>query len=267
MLFDNQPFTVRINGALSGFRWGDVAHCNTSGKAAGGLGAAGDCGSGAGPGNYVRYDSPTILGFVASADWGEDDAWDVGLKWAGEVGGFKLAAAASYYQTTEVKRTAANNMNGVSYYQVGAYAQHIATGLFVYGAYGHEDTDFTAAFKTANPTAATSADNWYVKAGIRQKWTPFGATVLFGEYGEKLDAINYGTFSTNATGSKLSQWGVGVVQEIDAAAMSMFLVYRNFDAEFTCAAACSAGGAVAGTSTKWNSDNMQVLKFGALINF
>ena len=34
--------------------------------------------------NVVRYESPTIAGFVAGASWGEDDIWDVSLKYTGE---------------------------------------------------------------------------------------------------------------------------------------------------------------------------------------
>ena len=46
--------------------------------------------------NVVRYDSPTFGGFSVSASWGEDDMWDVAARYAGEWGGFKLAAAAAY---------------------------------------------------------------------------------------------------------------------------------------------------------------------------
>ncbi len=31
----------------------------------------------------------------------------------------------------------------------------------------------------------------------------------------------------------MTQWGVGVVQEIDAAAMSLWLSYNHFDGSFT----------------------------------
>ena len=50
--------------------------------------------------------------------------------------------------------------------------------------------------------------------------------------------------------------GVGVVQEIDAAAMSVWLSYRNLDANTTDF-----------TGAHTNFDNFQYVKFGALINF
>src|SRR5690606_32229691 len=52
------------------------------------------------PLNSVRYDSPTFGGFSFSASWGDDDVWDVGLRYAGELGGFKLAATVVYAESS-----------------------------------------------------------------------------------------------------------------------------------------------------------------------
>ena len=35
--------------------------------------------------NMVRYDTPTVGGFQGTAAWGEDDRWDVALRYAGEI--------------------------------------------------------------------------------------------------------------------------------------------------------------------------------------
>jgi hypothetical protein len=265
VLFDNQNFQMRwSNGVLLG-NWGRNAHCNTNGLNSGGF--AGDCGSGAVPGNYVRYDSPVLHGFQISADWGEDDAWDIGLKWSGEHSGFKLAFATSYYETNETKR-ALNGLDGASYFQLGVYAQHIATGLFVYGAYGSEESDYTAAFRAANPLATDSAEMWYIKAGLRKNLMPYGATVLYGEYGEKNNATDYGFWNgAVVSGTSITQWGLGVVQEIDAAAMSLFLNYRNYQADLTCGVACTHAGIAGAAGTTFESQDMHVIKAGALINF
>jgi hypothetical protein len=53
---------------------------------------------------------------------------------------------------------------------------------------------------------------WYVKAGIRQRWTGLGHTVLYGEYQD---------FQNDNNASEVDLWGVGVVQEIDNAALAM----------------------------------------------
>ncbi len=51
--------------------------------------------------NIVRYDTPTIAGFVATAAWGEDDMWDMALTYKGDVGDFKLIAKVGYGESTD----------------------------------------------------------------------------------------------------------------------------------------------------------------------
>ena len=65
---------------------------------------------------------------------------------------------------------------GSDYFQIGAYAEHIPTGLFIYGAYGHLDPD-------SHLVANDEANNtWYLKAGLRSHCNPLGHTVFYGEY-------------------------------------------------------------------------------------
>ena len=88
MLFDVNSFAVRTAGGGFGPVVGAFGGC------AGHGGAGGDC-NGLTT-NNVRYDTPTFAGFSASATWGEDDFWDIALRYAGEHHGFKLAIAAAY---------------------------------------------------------------------------------------------------------------------------------------------------------------------------
>ena len=44
----------------------------------------------------VRYDTPTFAGFYASASTGNSSIWDTALRYAGDFGGIKLAAAAAW---------------------------------------------------------------------------------------------------------------------------------------------------------------------------
>ena len=258
-MYDNNFFYLNSDGVRAGgLRWADISHCNTRG-ATNRIGFAGDCGGGGGAGNYVRYDSPTFAGFSVSADWGEDDAWDVAARYAGEFNGVKVAAAASYYVNNEYRGV---HFDQVSYFQIGAYIQHVPTGLFAYGAYGHLESDY---LPTAPANLVDSADNWYVKAGVRRKWMPLGHTVLFGEYGERNDGIDQTAFinaqGSYATDSNVKQWGLGVLQEIDAAAMSMWLVYRNYEGDATLAPTQAAA------ARNIDFDDMHIVKFGGLIKF
>ena len=95
---------------------------------------------------------------------------------------------------------------GSDYFQAGLYIEHIPTGLFAYGAYGHLDPDSVF---VANDAANNT---WYAKGGIRQRWTPLGHTVLYGEYlraennnsAPCLDAQRYGNVTAVAISVRTS---------------------------------------------------------------
>ena len=77
-------------------------------------------------------------------------------------------------------------------------------------------------------------NQFYIKAGLRQHCLPLGHTVWYGEYGQNDDRMNSQAFLAGVTSTKERQWGVGVVQEIDAAAMSVWLGWREYSADATC---------------------------------
>ncbi|MEQ1670057.1 MAG: porin [Hyphomicrobium sp.] len=221
-----------------------------------GLGTAGDCT--AIPTSNIRYDSPTFAGFSVSATWGEDDLWDVAARYSGEVGGFKLGAGISYAETTDENFTVGTTFNKKrsEFFQVGAYAQHVASGLFVYGAYGKEDNNSIVNVTGAGAQPFTAdGDRFYVKAGIIQKWNALGNTVLWGEYAESNDMFGPALAASGVTGSEFQQWGLGALQQIDAAAMSVWLKYRHYDIDLE-------GGALAGSYDSYNT-----VILGGLINF
>lgn len=228
--FDAFNFAVRTAGGGAVGSWGEAGAC-----------IPGDC-YGV-PLNAVRYDTPTFAGFSASASWGDDDTWDVGIRYAGEGLGFKLAATAVYAEASG----GVSSFNGDSeYFQAGVYLQHVPTGLFGLVNYGY--------IKDNDPGAGAfflgDGDTWYFKGGLRQRWTPLGHTVLYGEYmtskGDDFDL-------TGLAGNREFEWyGAGIVQEIDNAAMSLWLKYRNYEASDT------SGNAY---------EDMNEVTFGALINF
>jgi hypothetical protein len=126
VMFDNADFLLRTNGAFSGGTWGDLGFCHHIG-----LGIGGDC-NGVTE-DVVRYDSPTFGGFSVSASWGEDDMWDVAARYAGEFGGFKVAAAAAYSENTDEGLAGGNGLIGQrdsSFFQVGGFVEHVATGVW-----------------------------------------------------------------------------------------------------------------------------------------
>jgi predicted porin len=204
--FDVNNFNVRLrDGTPSALTWGNTQSCFGMG------GAWGDC-NGLTQ-NVVRYDSPTFGGFSLSASWGEDDMWDIAARYAGEHAGFKLAIAGAY---TEVDQVNYNTLFDVDadYFQLGVYVQHVPSGLFALYNFGTFEN---------NLAGRDDIDTHYVKAGLRTKFNHLGATVFYGEYLNGQD----GDGTLASTESELEVWGLGVVQEVDAAAMSVWIKYRN----------------------------------------
>jgi len=220
VLFDANAFFLRQDRSLLKLRWGDFAYCYSQQRP-----WAGDCDGIVMDG--ARYDSPTFFGgFSFSASYGMDDDIEAALRYQGEVAGFKLAAAAGYSSNTDVNTQPPPISFGkdADYFQTGGYIQHLATGLFVHAAYGTEDNNGTTIF-----SGLTEPDthHWYLKGGIRRKWNALGHTVLYGEYARYFDQLSPLALNTGATGSEFSRWGFGAAQEIDAAAMSLWIKYRQ----------------------------------------
>lgn len=226
--FDINNFFVRnaTTGALSGRTWGEAGGCTW-----------GDC-NGV-PLNAVRYDTPSFGGFSVSASWGEDDFWDVAARYAGEAGDFKLAVAAAYSESDDLGVQGSNGTDTTEYLQAGLYIQHIPTGLFALGNFGRFDVDVAG---------AEASNTWYVKGGLRQRFSSLGHTVFYGEYLNNNDGGN--------NTSTLDVWGLGAVQEIDQAAMSLWIKYRHASAD-----GLTDGGAV------FAAEDFQWVGAGALINF
>lgn len=266
-------FFLRRNGqeVLGGVgggaaRWDDIANCWQIADA--GAGISMDCT--AAPAQMIRYDSPVFKGFSISGTWGEDDFWDIAAHYAGEGHGFKFNVAGAYSQNKDENFIVPNSLFGglipsterdVSYFQIGAYLEHKATGLFVYGTYGTEDIDSPNA-ASASPSGfeLKNDDAYYLKAGIRQKWFSIGHTVPYVEYQRTNDMMNFFALQAGATGSEFDRWGVGVLQEIDAAAMSIWVAYKHWDGEIT-------GPAATCTQLCGQLDDFQRVEVGGMIAF
>ena len=246
VLFDGPGFFLRQNGTLLRLRWGDIGYCYSQARPWGG-----DC-----DGivmNGVRYDSPTFGGLSASASYGQDDDSEVALRYTHELGGFKIALGAGYsVNTDEIIQTFISRHKDSGSFQAGGYVEHLATGLFLHGDYGEEDNHRTPIL---SGIAEPDSHQWYVKAGIRRKWTSLGATILYGEYTQYIDQIGPAALNAGVTGSEFTRWGFGAAQEIDSAAMSLSIKYRQHDGDLD-------GGPFAG-----DLDAFRYISTGGIIYF
>ena len=220
----NGGFRIVSGGAISPFTWGNIItggeSWDTSRR------------------NHVMYETPTLAGFTVQAAFGEDNYWDVALRYAGEFGGFRLAFGIGYQEDTEFNQpfggfgcAGFNDCNRKETQLKGsASILHVPSGLFLTGAAGTRETEN----RTTGFVANTNFDSgfWYLAGGISQNWFGYGKTVLFGEYSEHDDALRFNT-TASFSDSKATVWGLGVVQYVDAAAMEMFLTYKNYSADAT----------------------------------
>ena len=188
--------------------------------------------------------------------------------------------------------------NGVSnvdchMWQASASVMHTPTGLYVSGG-GAMITDnnrqlgLNLAQESANGqvlnglTRVSAADKsdgfWWIQAGWEAKLNPLGKTTFYGTYAkynigtgvanEGVQTLS-GTDPLNSIGktaflasNELHQWGLGVTQSVDAAAMNLFLGYINTQQSGVL------GDLKTGVLLKSNaSETNQVLYTGATIKF
>jgi predicted porin len=255
-------FLRRKDNALSDVVWGDlISHLN------------GDTA------NVVRYDTPTWFGFTAAASYGEDDIWDVGIRYAGEGRGFQVEAAIAYTQSTDENGLEGECCELDNSVIVGSVAVlHEPSGLNALIAAGQQSFDQ----RVEDPTGVfrTPADPWYVytKLGLITKWSHLGPLAFYGEYGHfedfgtaGLDGDQVASLAANgicatpgncrATGSNADVWGLGVVQTIEAAEMQVYIGYRNYNADFDIVDTAGANAATEGI------DSFQTVITGAIIPF
>jgi hypothetical protein len=217
--------------------------------------------------NAVSYTSPTLHGFSFQVAAGEQDAinegmWDAALRYAGEFSGFRVAAAISYGEnagnTSDFQDAPPIAGGSSEKWQGSASVLHVATGLYLTGAFVEQSYGGTMA-------ALPDTTYWYVQGGISRNWTGLGNTVLYGEYGRYEDggvgvALNTVTPDI-VTSSEVEFWGLGIVQHIDAAAMELYLSYRNYEAFAT------TDTGLFGAAPDGRLDDLSIVAAGARIRF
>jgi hypothetical protein len=228
--------------------------------------------------NVIKYETPEIGGFIGSASWGEDDAWEGALRFADQFDDIKFAAGIAYAKwndATSNPRTcarvaAANSSVSCDELGMSASIMHVSTGLYVTGAYGYRDDDNIS--KVVAGTKSKS-DFYNINGGIEKAFFPIGKTTIFGEYfnGGYGAAITKGvaspsSFAAGVSGAsigigainatEIKMWGASVNQNIAAASTDLYIDYRSygFDVSDT-------------TGKKANLNDLKTVVMGARIQF
>ncbi len=250
-------FELRTSsGAPVGLAWGDVYN-HFNGDTA----------------NLVRYDTPELAGFVASASWGEDDIWDIGLRYEGDGGGFKLAATIAYTEITDTDGAFADLDQSTL---LGSAAiLHEATGLNFLVSAGVREFDQSVVDADGALRTPDDAKFVYVKLGWLAQLNGLGPTGFYGEYGWFKDYVSAvddsggdasalvldlgGVAGDRIGGSTAEVWGFGVVQHIEAAEMQLYAGYRLNEVDFEIV----SGGAAATNEL----EDFHTVVFGSKIAF
>ncbi|MDZ4842906.1 MAG: porin [Hyphomicrobium aestuarii] len=198
-------------------------------------------------GNVVRYDTPTMAGFRATAAWGEDDFWDVALWYAGKLGDFKIVGGIGYFENNDAfalgvagANTVLLDSERVTELKGSISIMHEPTGLFGSFAYVDRDIELTTSLKAARRAIlANGMEYYYFNGGISvPKLLPVGKTVFYGEYGEGNGVSRIDQFGgVDVVDADLTVYGLGVVQHVPAAEMEIYASYKNIELDARTAAA------------------------------
>lgn len=203
-------------------------------------------------GEGVRWNSPTFAGFTVGASIAEAASVEivngtttgrnlgVDLRYAGEFSGVRIAAGIGWEKFEGngdgVLNASTTVQNKTEQWGGSLALMHVPTGLFVQGDYLKNTSTGVGVYAAGSP-AERDATRWLIQAGIAQNFFGIGRTSLYGEYGRADDWLFAKGIAIvgdipNSPGDAVRWWGLGVVQTIDAAAMDLYLGYRNFDANW-----------------------------------
>ena len=210
----NNNFGLRLNlffGLTTDLTWADFAHSVDALR-----------------GDFVRYDSPAIYGFVLSAAAGENDVWDVALRYQADWNSIKVAAGVGYMDSNEAD---------LSDVRGSASMMHMPTGLYLSVAGGIRDD------RSGVVGSGDDARFYFAQLGLKRQFLSYGHTTIYGEVGTYKDYTvgrllqadlaedqGYANWG-KVTDSEVRRWGAGVEQSFDSAATILYVQYHHYEAD------------------------------------
>jgi hypothetical protein len=210
----NNNFALRLDmlfGLTTDLTWGDFAHTVDSYR-----------------GNFLRYDTPAMHGFVLSSAIGEDDIWDVALRYSSQWNSIRIAAGAGYMNASELDF---EDVRG------SLSAIHQPSGIYLSAA-GGVRRDHSGVVSDGE-----DANFYFAQLGLQRRFLPYGATSIYGEFG----IYNYFTVGSlvradigpdrdlmelgRITDSRIQRLGGGVEQAFDTSALLLYAQYHYYDVE------------------------------------
>lgn len=246
----NNGFAIRIaSPGVFNMTWGDLAHTVDAFR-----------------GDFVRYDTPILNGFLISAAWGENDVMDAAIRFQKDFGLIQFAAGAGAMQHGELEFSDVRGSASLLHKTSGLYAS-VAGGL-------RQDEDLEI---------DTGKDSFFhfTQIGVKQRLLSYGDTTFYGEYGFYNNFSVGKVFEANLTGAAFRKWaitdaevsryGFGLEQAFDEAALLLYSQYHQYEADFSGArcgeAVGTAGCTLDGTRRDFAGETWSSVVVGARVQF
>jgi hypothetical protein len=168
--------------------------------------------------DVVRYDTPSIYGFIVSASWGDNDYADVALRFKKEFNSLRIAAGVAY-QMDERDALGREIVSG------SFSAMHVPSGLYVALSGGNV---------TFDDDDVDDGNFYYAQLGIERKFLPYGSTTIYADYGlyeglaGNVDVVENNQVVASFAGLEAERYGFGIVQKFDSAAMEIYANARIY---------------------------------------
>jgi len=203
---------ISLNGFHELIGGGEIWQRGNAGAGFGTVGGVFDNMDGLGRRDRIRYDTPKFAGFQVTTSHGNEDAWDVALRYGGSLGGVKIKAAIAYADQSTI-----NGRETVN----GSISALLPFGLsLTIGAADRDEDRFKG---------VVDKEEWrYGKIGYKFKALEMGQTRLFADWSYNEDV--------RATGDEATTWGFGVVQILEPIGAELYLGYANFSLDVLNAA-------------------------------
>jgi predicted porin len=180
-------------------------------------------------GDYLRYDTPLLFGFVFSASVGLTDAWDVALRYEANGEAFRFAGGIGYRSDRE---------NLLNEFRGAASLLHHASGLYVTLAGAQRDDELSSII--AQPPSYFG----YAQAGITRRWVSYGNTTVYGDLGLYKNFEVGELLSADLLTNKLEVWGTlaqtqvrrrgfGIEQGFDQIGLLVYAQAHFYDAKIS----------------------------------
>jgi hypothetical protein len=230
-------FELRTSaGGFAGFNWGQLI------------------GNGPRRDDYLRWDSPSFGGFSVMALTGDNDIWEVGARYFTKTDRFALNTAIDYYNYDAAPLASAGFLSDFQELKGLFSVKDLQSGLFLTAWAAQREYERTLSGVTLGDTGYSLQGF----AGIEKRFLPLGNTTIYGGYGQYNNLASTGLSGSGATpfgvgadgtaddyvaDAKIDRLTVGVIQNIQAAAIDVYAIAEHFSADIAVGDLKDIGGA------------------------